>query len=396
MNAMARRKTYGPLVTALVGVLVLVLSACGDAGPDEGDAGANGGDATEPAAPTEAAEETQTDTDGGETAAGDQCGDDLVAAAESEGEAVWYTSIPTEASEAVAAAFSEKYPAISAQVVRSPSFELWERFRTESSAGDSRADLFNPSDFGIMEMAKDEELLAQYVPDSIEGSVDDRFIDPEGYFWSNRLLTTSIMYNTDLVPEDQAPATWQDLLDPYWTSENLGIGDPRESAAIYGAFHEMANSPEIGEEFFQALADKDPILYAQGGQQRNAVVSGEIEATIAVDYRAWQLIADGAPVAIVYPDEGVGYTLDYHAVVADAPHPCAARLLMEYIGSQEGAVVLARNLGVYVTQDLPDGTYPAGDERPPLSEVPLLDADFNQMAEDFESFNDQFDEWFGR
>lgn len=362
------------VLTALVAALTLVLAACGS---DGGDAAGDGN-------PTGGTDETAAEAD------------DLVAAAEEEGEVIWYTSIPTEASEAVAAAFSEKYPAIDAQVVRSPSFELWERFRTEASAGDTRADLFNPSDFGIMEMAVEEGLLAQFVPESVKGTIEPRFIDENGHFWSNRILTTSIMYNTDLVPEDQQPSTWQDLLDPYWTSENFGIGDPRESAAIYGAFYEMAQSPDIGEEFFQELGEKDPILYAQGGQQRNAVVSGEIAATVAVDYRAWQLIADGAPVEIVYPEEGVGFTRDYHAVVADAPHPNAARLLMEYIGSEEGAAVLAENLGVYVTQAVPDGTYPASDRRPPLSDVPLLEADFAAMADEFEEFNNEFDEWIGR
>ena len=388
---MTRRAPY-PFTLA---VLMLLLSACGG--------GAEETTAEEAPAEDAAAEETAAAEEGGavstEGAAtegesgGAGVSEDLIAAAEEEGEMVWYTAIPTEASEAVAAAFSEKYPGIDAQVVRSPSFELWERFRTENAAGANIADAFSPSDYGVITMAKDQGLISTYIPESIEGVVEDQFIDPEDYYWSNRITTTSIIYNTDEVPADQAPEQWEDLLDPFWQGK-LGIGDPQESAAIYGAYWEMANSDEIGPEFFQGLAELDPILYAQGGQQLNAVTTGEIIGTIVVDYRGWQLMADGAPVEIVYPDEGVGYTLDFNAVAENAPHPNAAQLFMEFLGSEEGASVLAANLGSYLTQ--PVDSYPMADERPQLSEINLLPIDLDQMAADFESFNSQFDEWIGR
>lgn len=356
--------------------LVLLIAGCGgDGGSAEGD---------------------QAQQEGSPEAAGEGAlsGEELVAAAEQEGQALWYTAIPTEASDAVAAAFMEAYPGITVEVARVPSFELWERFRTENSAGANVADVFSPSDYAVTEEAKAAGYLAQYLPEGIEDALEPDYVDDEGYYWSNRITTTGLVYNTDLVPEENAPTEWTDLHDPFWQGK-LGIGDPRESSAIYGAYWEMANAEEIGPEFFQGLAENEPILYAQGGQQLNAVTAGEIAATVVVDYRGWQLIADGAPVEVIYPESGVGYTLDYNSVAESAPHPNAARLLMNFLASQEGADVLAENLGTYLTRGDIEA-YPEDVDRPSVEDVPLLEADFEQMAAEFEEFNARFDEWIGR
>lgn len=366
--------------------LALGLVSCG--GDDDG------GGASEETTSADPGAESPDDSAASETDGGEESEGVDVAAAESEGSVLWYTAIPVEASEAVAAAFSEKYPSITAEVVRAPSFELWERFRTENSAGSNVADVFSPSDYGVIEEAKSGGFLAEFVPSELPGLIEDRFIDEDGTWWANRVTTTGLVYNTDTVPEENAPTEWADLTDPFWKGK-LGIGDPAESAAIYGAYWEMAQSEDIGPSFFQDLAANEPILYAQGGQQLNAVTSGEIAGTIVVDYRGWQLIADGAPVEIVYPESGVGFTLDFNAVVEAAPHPNAARLFMEYLASQEAGDVLAQNLGTYVTR--PDvAAYPTDVGRPSVDEVPLLDMDLDQMAADFEEFNAEFDEWIGR
>lgn len=361
-----------------------------------------GGDATDDTTTdTTAADPSPTTTASGETTTtGDEPAETTTTAesptdaAVEEGSVLWYTAIPVEASEAVAAAFMEAYPGITAEVVRAPSFELWERFRTENAAGGNVADVFSPSDYGVIEEAKAQGYLAEFIPPGIDEVIEPRFIDEDGFYWSNRITTTGLVYNTDLVPADQAPSEWSDLLDPYWNGL-LGIGDPKESSAIYGAYWEMANADGIGPEFFQQLAENEPILYAQGGQQLNAVTSGEIAATIVVDYRGWQLIADGAPVEIVYPDSGVGFTLDFNAVAENAPHPNAARLFMTYLSSQEAGDVLARNLGAYLTRPDVDA-YPTDVGRPGISDLNLLDIDLDQMAAEFEEFNAMFDEWIGR
>ncbi|MGH3756883.1 ABC transporter substrate-binding protein [Actinophytocola sp.] len=319
-------------------------------------------------------------------------GADLVTAAEEEGKVVWYTSIPTETAEAVAAAFEKKYPKIDAEVVRAVTFDLYQRLLTENNAGQHLADVFNPSDFGVISDARDKGMLAKYVPESIKGAVDERFIDPDGYWWSARISTVGIVYNTEAVPPERAPSTWDDLTDPYWAGGKLGFTDPREVAIGYAAFWEMAQEPAIGEEFFAKLGQNaKPRQYSEAGQQLNALTTGELSCAVMVDYRGWELIGEGAPVKIVYPEEGVGYGTDFDAVLAEAPHPYAARLFDEFLGTEEGSNEIAR-YGGYMSRPEAE-LYPPGVPRPTLNELNLLTADFPQMAKESEDFGEKWAGW---
>ena len=374
--------------TAGAMILALIVAAC-DGAADEPAADEPAG-----AEPSEAAEEpTADETDPTEGIPDEE----LLDAAVAEGQVTWYTAIPTEASTAVAEAFMDEYPDIEAEVLRLPSFQLWERFRTEAAAGRNVADVISFSDWGVQKSAMAFDLVTPYVPPGIEENVPAEFIDPlEGYGWINRITTVGFVYNTDAVPDEYVPSDWTDLLDPWWgENDRLAIGDPAESAAIYAAFWSMAREDSIGPEFFQGLGELDPPLYAQGGQQLNAVTAGEHAGTIVVDYRGWQLIDDGAPVEIVYFPSGVGNSVDFNSVVTEAPNPNAARLFMNYLASSEGADVLARTLGAYLSRT--DATaYPEGVGRPPIDEVPLLPLDLDAAADDYDAFNEQFDEWIGR
>src|SRR5262245_34640884 len=107
----------------LAGIVALcLLAACGsDGGDDAGDG----------AVPT------------GSSAA------DLEAAAEGEGQLLWYTALSSEASDAVVKAFESKYPGISVEVLRNTTSNLWQRFQSENAAGRNVADVVGFADWGV-------------------------------------------------------------------------------------------------------------------------------------------------------------------------------------------------------------------------------------------------------
>lgn len=311
---------------------------------------------------------------------------------ELESSVMWYTSIPTAASEAVAQAFMKENEGITVEVLRVGTFELFERFRSESAANVNTADVFSHADYGVHKQAKEEGLIQPYLAEGIESAVDAEFVDPDGYGWSNRISTVAFIYNTDLVPDDKVPTKWTDLLDPWWLEDGrLGMGDPAGSAPIYASYSAFIDTPGIGEKFLTTLADNKVALYAQGGQQVNAIIAGENAGTIAIDYNGWSFKRDGAPIDIAYPQDGVAYTYDFNTLSAKAPHPNAAKLFLDYLGSKDGVTVLADSLSSYVTRaDV--ATFPS--ERPAFSSLTLLPQESEKLAENFDSFMKKFDEWF--
>jgi iron(III) transport system substrate-binding protein len=111
---------------------------------------------------------------------------------------------------------------------------------------------------------------------------------------------------------------------------------------------------------------------------------------IILEYRGWEFVAKGAPVAVSYPTEGMGWGTDYTHLMAKAPHPNAAKLFMDFYASQEGTDALAQALGFYTARpDVP--VYPEGLGRPPLSDLKLLPADPDAQTADAP----RFATWYG-
>ena len=322
-----------------------------------------------------------------------------VETAEQEGTLTWYTSIPTEASNAVIAAFQQKYPKVKVSLLRSTTQDLWQKFQTENAARRGVADVVGFADWGIMNDAKTQKLLAKYVPDSVRSAVDSGVlgsdkVDADGFYFASRELLITIAYNNQTVPAEHAPKTWDDLLDPWWTENgHLGILDPTKTTGTYYAYYAM-DQAGIAQSFFSGIArNKHGIKqYDQGGAIQNALSSKEIDAGVITDYSVWSLIQKGQPFTVVYPEAGVGGSFDYNAVAAAAPHPAAARLFADYLGSTDGSQAIAKALNTFmVRSDVPP--YPTG--KPPISQVKVLPLDPTKAAAQRDDFYSTFKGWMG-
>lgn len=313
----------------------------------------------------------------------------MVELAKQEGRVNWYSTRSPIATQAVAEAFQRHYPEIQVDIQRLPGFGLWERITAEAAAGRHIADVFTQADYGILMLAAEQDLITPYVPPNAQ-TYREEFLSPGGYGYSSTITPVAIAYNTDMVAPEDVPRSWADLLDPQWAGQKIGTGDPRLSGQYTSAFWQMAQSPDIGESFFEQLAAQDPVLFEESGGQINSLSLGEYPLMIILEYRGWEFAERGAPVAVSYPSEGMGWGTDYTHLMTHAPNPNAARLFMDFFASQEGTEALARTLGFYTVRD-DVGVYPQGLGRPPLAELTLLPADPAQQQEEA----DDFKEWYG-
>src|SRR5206468_3922378 len=91
-------------------------------------------------------------------------------------------------------------------------------------------------------------------------------------------------------------------------------------------------APFVPTEVEQWPAADPPKKVAQG--ERPVMADGG-------EYLPLQMIATGAPLAIVYPAEGTPSIPGGAGVVVDAPHPNAARLFALYLFSRDGQQLLS-------------------------------------------------------
>lgn len=314
----------------------------------------------------------------------------MVEMAKKEGRVSWYSTRSPVATQAVAEVFQKKYPEIQVDIQRLPGFGLWERINAEAAAGRHIADVFTQADYGIALEAIKQKLITSFVPPEAQ-SYKPEFLFPGGYGYSSTITPVAIAYNTDMVAKEDVPQKWADLLDPKWAGKKIGTGDPRKSGQYTTAFWQMAQSPDIGESFFEKLAAQDPVLFEESGGQINSLSLGEYPLMIILEYRGWEFVAKGAPVAVSYPSEGMGWGTDYTHLMTTAPNPNAGRLFMDFFASREGTDALARALGFYTVRD-DVGVYPEGLGRPPLADLKLLPVDAEKQVAETEEFK----RWYGK
>lgn len=177
--------------------------------------------------------------------------------------------------------------------------------------------------------------LAAYRPQGA-ASVPDALKDPAGRWTGEFATVVSIGYAGRLSP---APATWADLARAEYRGKVALADDPRRPGAALDAFVTVALArggtaaePGAGIGFFAGLRDSGALqpVPASDGQ----VASGQ--TAVVVDLEQAQLARKAAlgaatPWRVVVPPGQVVAEASAVGVSADAKHPAAARLWLEYV-----------------------------------------------------------------
>jgi iron(III) transport system substrate-binding protein len=309
-------------------------------------------------------------------------------AAKKEGKVVWYTSLVLPSAEKVAKLFEAAYPEIKVEVHRTGSQRILQRVMQELQAGIKDVDVVHTSDAGHYVFLKDKKLLAKYTPPGVE-RFPPAFKDKDGYWYGLRATVNVIAYNTKSVPAAEAPKTWKELLEPRWKGK-LVTAHPGYSGVI--ATHVLALVHLYGWDYFQALAKNQVMLTQSAADPATTVASGErLVAVNGGEYSAYQLKKKGAPIALVYPKEGVPLVVYPSAITAFAPHPNAARLFTDFTFTRDVQQIMADSEGLYSAHA--DVKYPP--DKPKFSELRLLPVDPEELEKRNEEIKKRFVEFFG-
>ena len=131
-----------------------------------------------------------------------------------------YCSMQEEEIQAIKDGFEAKYPQITMNYFFAGTNKVLTKLATEMQSGEIAADLVwtgAPSDYRKL---KENRYLSPYIsPQAI--NINEAFMDEHHYYIGGRLMSAVIAYNTDLVSEEDAPRTWDDLLDPRWQHQIL-------------------------------------------------------------------------------------------------------------------------------------------------------------------------------
>jgi iron(III) transport system substrate-binding protein len=270
----------------------------------------------------------------------------LVDAAKKEGHVVLYSAfVGLAAHKQLKQDFEASY-GITVDILEARASEVRERIRIEQAAGRFSADVSeNGRTTTTLQIAQDH-VFDPYGPLPSLGHLKPEFKSDE-----IRLPVFAIIYgilvNTKLVKPDDEPKSWLDLADPRWKGKILS-DDFRAlggGGVLFYVLHE-----HFGREFLEKLAKQDIKFSREIPANERRIARGELPIYLPDSLTSMPELK-GLPVKLLAPNEGMPYIGYDLALLRNAPHPNAARLLMDYYLGQKMQQSFA-NLGLLpVTTD---------------------------------------------
>lgn len=260
----------------------------------------------------------------------------LAQADAAEGRLVLYTSQPNADAQQTVDAFMAAHPDVEVEWVRDGTTQMMARLATEFEAGAPQPDVLLIADMVTMEGLKQEGRLMAH-PEADTSAYDAGLYDAEGYYFSTKLITTGIVYNTAAPFQ---PESWLDLLGDDAQGQ-IRIPSPLTSGAALIHLETLTSNLDMGWAYYETLAEMDTIAAGGNGGTFNAVAGGEQLFGMVVDFLAIREKANGAPVEFVFPAEGVSAVTEPVAILSTAQNPDAAKAFVDFLLSPEGQQLAA-------------------------------------------------------
>lgn len=307
-----------------------------------------------------------------------------------------YTALEEEEIAAYVEAAQAAMPDTTFNVLRLSTGKLGARLLAE--AGNPQADVIWGWAVSAMMDPQILEMLEPYaakgadvLPESFRGA-DGKWFAPIGYMGA-------FCVNTARLEEKglPMPTSWTDLENPAFKGEVL-MPDPNSSGTGY--LHVNAVLQSMGADAgWQQLKAVDPNMaqYTSSGSKpcKSARV-GEYTVGISLAFTAMKSIEEGYPLAMVFPEGGVGYELEASGLMASSQSKDAAKAFLDWTMSDE-AIGLYQQYKALIT--VPGAGASAAAEAAGLPadiSTILADVDFVKSASDQTAVKAQWKETFGR
>lgn len=285
-----------------------------------------------------------------------------------------YSPHPAETINLIVQEFQQK-TGIEVEVVAAGTGELLKR--VESEDGNPLGDVLWGG--GAESLASYAKYFEGYNSPELK-AVDAKYYDSEYRWIGESPLPMVIMYNTNLVSEAEAPKSWKDILNPTFKGK-IAMADPAKSGSAYTilATTVQAFGKDNGEgwnfakDFYANLDGK--VLTSSSGVYKG-VADGEYSVGLTLEKEAIKYVLNGAPVKIVYPEEGTSAVPDGVAIIKDAKNLENAKTFVDFVLSKETQEIMAKQLSrrsIRNDVDSPEGL-------DALSSIKLVDYDFDWAA----------------
>jgi iron(III) transport system substrate-binding protein len=313
----------------------------------------------------------------------------LYEAAKKEGELTWYIAHYTsETSERFGRTFTEKYPGVKVNVVRTTAQVAYQRLSQDIQSNVANCDVFATTDIGHCVSLKQRGLLMSYRPQGVEQIAPVfRDVDKDGQFHTTSATFVSILHNTNKVKLEDAPKSWKGLLDPKWINQ-VSVGHPGFSGFV--GIWTVQMKKLFGWSYFETLAKHKPQIGRSIIDTVTMLTSGERMVAAGPGGLAYLQASRGNPVGVIIPEEGAVLMSSPTSIMKNTRRPNAAKLFVEFLHSKEAAEIAKDEYGSPLRTDV--------DPRPGVlrvTEMKLIQPSVDEIVKGVPEVIEQWRDTFG-
>lgn len=258
---------------------------------------------------------------------------DLASAANTEGQVNWYTTFASSDVQPIIAEFNKAYPKIKVNPLRLSASQLPPKIITEQRGHQYTADVVSGDSPQLAQLIQANALQPYSSPD--QTSLPAGLSLPSGYQTVVYAVTTVIAWNPTVVKQKglPVPTSFETFTEPAWKGK-FSI-DPSAVNWYDSLIKIMGHQQALA--LVQKLGNNDPVLVESHTQALTDVQAGEpAGAVTAYGYKASSLKRKTPTEVAFLNTNPLPSSLNLIDVVANAPHPAAARLFVNWMVSQAG------------------------------------------------------------
>jgi len=289
-----------------------------------------------------------------------------------------YTAVEAEDLKKYAARFNEDHPGIEIKWVRDSTGIVTAKLLAEKE--NPQADVIWGLAATSLLLMKGEGMLMPYAPKGLD-QLDAKFrdkADPPSWTGMDAWVAAVCVNTVEQKKHGFAtPRSWKDLTKPEYKG-HVAMPNPNSSGT---GFLDVSSWLQIfgedeGWKFMDALHENISHYTHSGSKPCKQAASGEVPIGISFAFRGAKSKAQGAPLDIVIPSEGIGWDMEATAIVNGTKKLAAAKTLVDWSVSEKANMMYNEGYAVVGITRLakPVEHFPAG-----IAEA-MIDNDFEWAA----------------
>ena len=297
-----------------------------------------------------------------------------------------YTIMPEKYASQVFEAFTAE-TGVKVNFMRFSSGEALARVVAEKNNPQVDMILGGPAD--TYEAGIKEGVFEQYTPAEAD-MIPEKFRSPENYWTGVGIIPLVFLTNGKFLKEKglEAPASWNDLLDPAYKN-GLQMADARTSGTATERIYALVKIMGEDEAFaYQKKLHENIQMYTKSGAGgAMPIATGQAASGIFYIVDALEIQQQGHDVVLSYPSEGVSYGIEATGILKGAKNLENAKKFMDWASSKTFAQLLVdKKINYIPTRTDVVTTNPALD----VSKVNLIEVDVAWKGANRKAFVDRW------